>query len=68
MKGHGRWIDGKWRIVMVRSLQTDNERDAQLTPGASVPVAFSVWDGAQGDRDGRKAVTVWQRLILESKR
>lgn len=67
VRGHGRWIDGKWRVVMVRSLQTDNERDAQLTPGASVPVAFSIWDGAQGDRDGRKAVTVWQRLTLEPK-
>jgi DMSO reductase family type II enzyme heme b subunit len=52
---------------MVRSLHTDNERDAQLTPGASAPVAFSIWDGAQGDRDGRKAVTVWQRLTLQSK-
>lgn len=68
VKGHGIWTDGRWRVVMVRSLQTANERDAQFTAGASVPVALGIWDGAQGDRDGRKAVTVWQRLILEKRR
>lgn len=68
VKGHGLWIDGKWRVVMVRSLRTENDRDAQLKVGTTVPVAFAIWDGAQGDRDGRKAVTVWQRLTLEPKR
>ena len=67
VKGHGIWADGKWRVVMVRALRTDNDRDTQLTAGSTVPVAFAIWDGAQGDRDGRKAVTVWQRLVLQPK-
>lgn len=68
IKGHGIWADGKWRVVMVRALRTGNERDAQFDPGTTVPIAFAVWDGAQGDRDGRKAVTVWQHLTLEKGR
>ena len=65
VRGHGIWTDGKWRVVMVRTLRTPNERDAQFEPGTTVLVAFAIWDGAQGDRDGRKAVTVWQRFQLE---
>ena len=42
VKGHGLWADGKWRVVMIRTLRTDNERDAQLTAGSTVPVAFAV--------------------------
>ncbi len=69
VRGHGIWADGKWRVVMVRALRTGNERDTQFEAGATtVPVAFAVWDGAQGDRDGRKAVTVWQHLKLEKAR
>ena len=32
--------------------------------GAAVPVAFAVWDGSAGDRDGKKSVTIWQDLKL----
>ncbi|MDE2321727.1 MAG: c-type cytochrome [candidate division NC10 bacterium] len=68
VKGHGIWADGKWRVVMVRALRTDNERDTQFKVGATIPVAFAVWDGGQGDRNGQKAVTVWQQLTLDPKR
>jgi len=68
VRGHGIWADGKWRVVMVRALRTANERDTQFEPGGTVPVAFAIWDGAQGDRDGRKAVTIWQRLELQKGR
>jgi mono/diheme cytochrome c family protein len=68
VRGHGTWTDGKWRVVMVRALRTANERDVQFEPGTTIPVAFAVWDGAQGDRDGRKAVATWQQLTLEKPR
>jgi DMSO reductase family type II enzyme heme b subunit len=63
--GEGRWADGKWRVVMRRTLRTGNARDAQFEPGQATTVAFAVWDGAQRDRDGQKAVSVWQRLLIE---
>ena len=31
----------------------------------TVPVAFAVWDGSAGDRDGKKSVTIWQDLWLK---
>lgn len=65
VRGEGRWADGKWRVVMVRSLRTPDGRDAQFQPGESTAVAFAVWDGAQRARDSQKAVSVWQRLLTE---
>jgi mono/diheme cytochrome c family protein len=65
IRGDGRWAEGKWRVVMVRGLRTENPRDAQLQPGQESAVAFAVWDGARRDRDGQKAVSVWQRLLLQ---
>lgn len=66
IKGEARWADGKWRVVIVRALKTGNPRDTQFEPGQTIPVAFAVWDGAQRDRDGQKAVSVWQRLVIEA--
>lgn len=65
IRGEGRWADGKWRVVMVRPLRTGNSRDAQFEPGQATAAAFAVWDGAQRDRDGQKAISVWQRLLIE---
>jgi len=42
VKGHGSWADGRWRVVMVRSHQTPNERDAQFTAGTPVPVITKI--------------------------
>jgi hypothetical protein len=39
--------------------------EVELSPGARVPVAFAVWNGSAGDRDGKKSVTIWQELVLE---
>lgn len=68
VKGQGRWADGRWQVVIVRALRTGNPRDAQFEPGLTTRVAFAVWDGAQRDRDGQKAVSVWQRLLIEAGR
>jgi hypothetical protein len=29
-----------------------------------VPVAFAVWNGSAGDRDGKKSVSIWQELVI----
>ncbi|MBI1737306.1 MAG: c-type cytochrome [Candidatus Rokubacteria bacterium] len=65
VRGTGRWADGTWRVVIVRALRTSNAGDAQLGAGEASAVAFAVWDGAERDRNGQKAVSVWQRLVLE---
>lgn len=68
IRGSGLWREGRWRVVMVRPLKTDSPRDRQLAPGESIPVAFAVWDGSQRDRNGQKAVSIWQQLRLENNR
>lgn len=55
---------GSYRIVLRRSLSATGARAVQLRPGGTVPVAFAVWDGSAGDRDGKKSVTIWQELRL----
>jgi len=68
VEGRGVWKEGKWRVVMVREMRSKSERDTQFHPGQSLPVAFAIWDGAEGDRDGQKAVSIWQQLNIERQR
>lgn len=53
-----------YSVMFRRSLNPKGEDSVHLQAGATVPVAFAVWDGSAGDRDGRKSVTIWQDLIL----
>jgi mono/diheme cytochrome c family protein len=55
---------GSYRVVLWRSLAAQGEQSVELTPGQTVPVAFAVWNGSAGDRDGKKSVTIWQDLRL----
>jgi hypothetical protein len=63
--GKGVWADGRWRVVMMRTMISPDVKDAQFAPGHDHWVAFAVWDGAKGDRDGQKAVCYWQALQFE---
>ncbi len=57
--------DGTWRVVMSRQLSDGDPNDAVLQPGApAAVVAFAVWDGSNGDRNGQKAVSSWLALTL----
>lgn len=67
VQGRGVWKDGKWNVVMTRSLLSHEKNDISLKKGMSLPVAFAVWDGALGDRNGQKMVTNWYRLIIQKK-
>lgn len=63
--GFGAWYEGAWHVVIQRDLRTSDAEDAQLAPGAETPIAFGVWQGAQGDRNGQKSISIWQTLRLE---
>jgi len=55
---------GAYRVIFRRALKAEGEKAARLQPGASIPVAFAVWNGSAGDRDGKKSVTIWQEMKL----
>lgn len=65
---NGVWESGRWRVAMSRALQVSSAAgDAvQLRVGASGKVAFSVWEGSNGERGGLKAFSPeWHSFTLE---
>ncbi len=66
VRAEGAWQDGRWNVVLTRTLTVEDGRTAvSLKPGQRVSVAFAVWDGSHRDRDGKKLITIWQDLVLK---
>ena len=65
VSGKGIWRDGAWSVVFVRELKSREKDDVKFAVGKPAPVAFAVWDGQNRDRNGRKVVSNWHKLILE---
>jgi mono/diheme cytochrome c family protein len=67
VSAHGQWQDGRWSVVMTRTLAVNQPADGvQLTPGQTASIAFAVWDGSHRDRNGQKQISIWQGLELEA--
>ncbi len=65
VQAQGEWATDTYRVVLRRTLVPTGKGGVRLVPGGSTPIAFAVWDGSAGDRDGKKSVTIWQDLRLE---
>ncbi|MBI4606158.1 MAG: c-type cytochrome [Planctomycetes bacterium] len=61
----GVYSTGTYHVLFRRSLQGQGPDGVTLRPGTTVPIAFAVWNGSAGDRDGKKSVTIWQDFRLE---
>ena len=61
----GTYSTGTYRVVFHRALAGRGEHAVSLKPGDIFGVAFGIWNGSAGDRDGKKSVTIWQDLKLE---
>jgi DMSO reductase family type II enzyme heme b subunit len=64
VSGRGKWEEGKWGVVFKRAFSGD-EGNAKFTVGKFTPVSFALWDGGEGDVDGRKAVSPWYYVVPE---
>lgn len=62
--GQGVYASGSYRVMFRRSLNATGQGAVALRPGTAAPVAFAVWNGSAGDRDGKKSVTIWQELKI----
>ncbi|MFN3974460.1 MAG: ethylbenzene dehydrogenase-related protein [Dehalococcoidia bacterium] len=51
-----------WHVVLSIPRQQTNFR---FSEGGVVPINFAVWDGANGERGGEKAISSWSFLALE---
>jgi len=65
VEGYGVWKDGEWTVVFIRPMQSDSKWDVNFNRKDPILVALAVWDGVKEDRNGRKVVSVWQRLNIE---
>jgi hypothetical protein len=61
--GGGAWKDGRWRVVFARPLSTASGYPS-LAAGDSTNIAFAVWDGSKGNRDGIKSVSQFMNLLV----
>ena len=59
------YTDGQYKLWVKRPLKTDDKKDLQLDPGVFVPIAFSAWDGANGDVGAKRVITSWYTFALE---
>ncbi len=65
VSGRGFWKDGAWQVVFKRSLKAvDPDDDADFKPGKKL-CAFAAWNGAKGDRGGRKVISDWAELEIK---
>jgi hypothetical protein len=63
--GKGEWREGRWRVVFARPLTTQADYPS-MSVGDLTNVAFAVWDGSKGNRDGIKSVSQFMNLQLST--
>lgn len=66
IQAEGVYKDGQYQLWIKRSLTTDDKRnDVQFAPGVFIPIAFSAWDGANGDVKTKRAISTWYTFVLD---
>lgn len=64
--GNSKWESKKWSVVFRRALTSPDKFDVSFKEGGVTPIAFAVWNGSDGDRGGRKVVSTWYYVGLET--
>ena len=73
VKAKGAYDIGTYRVIFRRAFKGNLSHvkagsakisTLDFVPGQTVRVAFAVWNGHAGDRDGKKSVTIWQDLVI----
>jgi DMSO reductase family type II enzyme heme b subunit len=57
--------DGRYTLVLKRSLVGKGGDRPAFSPGVFTPVAFQAWDGGEGETGTRMSLTSWYYLRLE---
>jgi DMSO reductase family type II enzyme heme b subunit len=66
LEGSGLWEADRWSVVVKRPLDSEDKYDVRFREGGVTPVSFAVWDGSEGHGGGRKAVSTWYYVGLET--
>ena len=69
VRGSAIYDNGVWFVQVARSLTVAEEDSAgeerAFESGDYIPVSFAIWNGSAGDRDGKKNISIWQKLVIE---
>jgi len=65
VQGKGMFDDGRWTVVIKRSLHTKDAGDVQLETGRLIPLAVNVWNGANEEFGLRRTISSWYFILLE---
>jgi mono/diheme cytochrome c family protein len=61
--GVASYDQGEWSVIVKRPLRPSS--GAAFSPGAFMPIAFSVWDGFSRERGNRRGLTPWYSVYIE---
>lgn len=64
VRGRGAWQGSGWAVVFARPLAAPGPDQPTLRLHDVSDLALAVWDGSQGDRNGKKSVSSFVRLVL----
>ncbi len=62
----GVYDEGTWHLIITRSLDQWGGSGESAVSGATVPVAFALWDGSNGERGSKHTLTPWVPLAFET--
>ena len=69
VRGQAVYDNGVWSVQMDRELTVGSDEDGSgerpFRSGDYIPVSFAIWNGNARDRDGKKNISIWQRLVIE---
>lgn len=60
-----RWQDGRWSLMLSRSLRALRADEIELSAGSSLLVAFAVWNGSVDAHAASKSVSTWHAITLD---
>ena len=62
--GSGIHAGGRWMVVFSRPFTPKGPLQPEFTSDTPVDVAFAIWDGSKGERDGMKSVSSFTQLNI----
>jgi mono/diheme cytochrome c family protein len=68
VQGNASYERGVWSVQMRRRMSFvggDHTGERTFKKGDYLPVSFAIWNGSAGDRDGKKNISIWQKLVIE---
>lgn len=64
LEGFGVHSESRWMVVFSRSLLPQGDMQPEFSGRGQIDVAFAVWDGSKGERDGIKSVSSFTQLTV----